>query len=106
MTNLETLDADDLRALLSQASAELTRRERDAEQTEADLRADLAAAVAALDALIGPDNATAGTGSIAAVLGYDGQTMAQHAAITLPLIVRGMDTLARTVRDLARVVGS
>ena len=106
MTNLETLTADDLRALISQASARLAQIEWDAEQTEADLRADLAAAVATLDALIGPDDAPPGTGSITAMRGYDGPTMAQHAHVALPVIVHGLDILARTTRDLARVVGT
>ena len=104
--DLTALTPDELRALINQADARLMQLSHDAQQTEDALRADITATIAALDALIGPDDAPPGTGSIAAVLGYDRQTMAQHAHVTLPLIVRGMDTLARTVRDLARVVGS
>lgn len=104
--DLTDLTSDELRALISQADARLTQLSHDAQQTEDTLRADITATIATLDALIGPDDAASGTGSIAAVLGHDGAKMAQYAAITLPLIVRGMDILARTVRDLARVVGS
>ena len=106
MMAFDTLTPDELKALISQASAQLVAIEQEQIQAETDLRASLAATVATLDALIGPDNAPPGTGSITAVLGYDGPTMVQHASVTLPLIMQGMSILARAARDLARVVGA
>ena len=106
MMAFDTLTPDELKVLISQASAKLSEIEQAQIQAKIDLRASIAATVATLDALIGPDNAPPGTDSITAVLGYDGPTMAQHASVTLPLIMQGMSILARATRDLARVVGA
>lgn len=102
--NLDTRTPDELRAIISQASSRLEQLARDDAATQDSLRADIAAAVTALDALIG-DGDPKGVGSITAVRHYTGAEMAANADIALPLAFHGLDILARVTRDIARTAG-
>lgn len=62
--------------------------------------------IAALDDLLGPVDAVAGTGSIRAVRKFDGQTMADNASIALPLAFHGLEILTATVRDIASTIAA
>ena len=65
----------------------------------------IAAAEAALVALLGPDNATAGQGSIRAMLRYSDTDLQAHAGLALRLVLTGMEIQTRTMLDIVRVVG-
>lgn len=106
LPDIATLTDDELRALLSQADALLAARARDDEATEADLRVQVGQAIAALDALIGPDQPTTpGLDSITEVQLFTDQQMAQNAGLAHRLTFVALEQLARTTRDIARIAG-
>lgn len=81
-------------------------RQQENAQTEAEARADVTAAIAGLNALLGPDNPTApGVGSISEMLEYTDAQLGQYAGLALRQVLLGMQIQARLTRDLARVVG-
>lgn len=94
----------DLIAHINALNAAYAARQQENEQTEADTRAAVTAALTDLNALIG-DGDPKGTGSIVAVRQYTGAEMAAAAHVALPLAFHGLEILARATRDLARVVG-
>lgn len=102
LPDIATLTDDELRALLSQADALLAARARDNEATEADLRVQVGQAIAALDALIG-DGDPKGLDSLVAVQQYTDAEMGANAGLALRLAFIGMEQLARTTRDIARI---
>lgn len=70
------------------------------ESTEA-----IAASVATLSALIGPDNPTSpGLNSLTEIQKYSDAEIAANVALAFRQVFAGMELLARTTRDLARVV--
>lgn len=105
LPNIDHLTPDQLRALLSQASSRLEQIARDEADTETQLRNDIAATVDELETLIG-DGDPKGLGSIVGVRQYTGEEMVGQAATILPVIAHGIELLARSQLDIARVVGT
>lgn len=105
LPDLDDLTPDQLRALLSQASSRLEQLARDEAETETQLRNDIGTTVDALEVLIG-DGDPKGVGSIVGVRQYTGEEMVGQAATILPVIVHGIELLARSQLDIARVVGT
>lgn len=60
--------------------------------------------ISALDGLLGHVGEPPGTDNIRAVRGFDGQTMADNAAIALPLAFHGLEILTTVVRDIASTI--
>ena len=65
----------------------------------------IAAAETTLVAPLGPDNATAGQGSIREMLQYADTDLHEHSGLALRLVLTGMEIQTRTMLDLVRVVG-
>jgi len=103
VSNLTVAEAEALIQQLRLRIEQLRIEERD-EQTERTAR--IGAAISELDALLGPEGAAPGVDSIRAVRGYDGQTMADNAAIAFPLAFQGLEILADVVRDIASMLSS
>lgn len=96
-------EIDDLLRLL-RARLEQIRLEARDEQTERTTR--IEDSISALDGLLGPEDAEPGIDSIRAVRGFDGQTMADNAAIALPLAFHGLEILTTVVRDIASTIAN
>ena len=98
--------ATELIALINAANAAYAALQQENEQTEAETRAAVTAAIAGLDALLGPDNPTTpGLDSISEMLKYTNEQLGQYAGLALRQVLLGMQIQARLTRDLARVVG-
>lgn len=104
LPNIDTLTPDQLRALLSLASSRLVQIEQDQAQTEADLRTSIADTREDLVALIG-DGDSKGFNSIMGVRQHTGEEMVAAAATLLPVIIHGLELLARAQLEVALVVG-
>ena len=97
--------ANELRELIAQASTRLAQLEQAATVTEEQLRADLGAVVTDLDKLIGPDNPTVKSAATLTQANlYTPSELAAASGIAHDAELAWMLTIARTVRDLARVV--
>lgn len=105
LPDLDHLTHDELRALISLASSRLEQDQRDAEQERETTRVSIGEAVEHLEALIG-DGDPKGLGSIVGVRQFTGEEMVAQAATILPVIVHGIELLARSQLDVARVVGT
>ena len=84
-----------LSKILDEVSAAYRAREAADADTKAQRKQRIAAAEATLVALLGPDKATAGQGSI----------RHEHSGLALRLVLTGMEIQTRTMLDLVRVVG-
>lgn len=91
--------------ILTEASEAYCAREVSDALAKAQRRQRIAAAEAALVALLGPDNATAGQGSIREMLQYSDADLHEHSGLALRLVLTGMEIQTRTMLDLVRVVG-
>lgn len=103
VTSLTFEEAEELVVLLRARLEQLRVEARD-QQTVRTGR--IEGAIAALDTLLGPVGAPPGVDSIRAVRGYDGQTMADNAAIALPLGFEGLEILTTVVRDIAATIAA
>lgn len=104
--NLTTKTDDELRDLLTQISTVLAQRQQqDAEETE-NLRGDIGATVATLDALVGDGTTTPNLTTIVGVQLYSDEQIGQHAVLAIRLLMQGLELTARSVRDVAKVVGT
>ena len=82
------------------AAREATQQLDRDESTEA-----IAASAATLSALIGPDNPTSpGLNSLTEIQKYSDAEIAANVVLAFRRVFAGMELLARTTRDLARVV--
>lgn len=99
--DINELSREELEVLLRQVYARIEQLELDERDAQRDRTDRISEAVSALDTLLGPVDAQPGTGSIRAVRGYDGATMAQHAEVALPLAFQGLEMLADVVHDIA-----
>lgn len=106
MTQVLPTTPDELRDLIRAASSALAALQQQEAQEAADNKATIGAAVAKLDALLGPVGAPAGTDSIRAVLANGDAVIEANPGVAAVLLVHGMETLTRIVRDLAAVVGA
>ena len=94
-----------LSKILDQVSAAYRAREAADADTKAQRKQRIAAAEATLASLLGPDKATAGQGSIRAMLQYSDADLHEHSGLALRLVLTGMEIQTRTMLDLVRVVG-
>lgn len=94
-----------LSKILDEVSAAYRAREAADADTKAQRKQRIAAAEATLVALLGPDKATAGQGSIREMRLYPDAALHQHAGLAIRLVLEGMEILTATARDVALVVG-
>ena len=97
-------DRSELEALIKAAYARDVELQQQSD-TEAQRKQRIAAAEATLVDLLGPDNATAGQGSIREMLQYSDADLHEHSGLALRLVLTGMEIQTRTMLDIVRVVG-
>lgn len=102
--DISTLTLDELRDLIGDANSRYATLEHTQQQETADLRTQIDAAIAQLDALLGPEGAPPGTDSIRAVLAYSDAEMAANAGVAFRLTFAGLAEVTRITRDIASVV--
>ena len=88
----------ELSKILSEASAAYRAREAADAAAEAQRKQRIAAAEATRVSLLGPDNATAGQGSIREMLQYADTDLHEHSGLALRLVLTMLD-LVRVVRQ-------
>lgn len=104
-TDFTTLTLAELGQLSRDVADAYRAREAADAADDAERKARIAAAEATLVALLGPDNATAGQGSIREMLQYSDADLHEHSGLALRLVLTGMEIQTRTMLDLVRVVG-
>ena len=104
-TPYDAMPLAELSKILDEVSAAYRAREAADADTKAQRKQRIAAAEATLAALLGPDNATAGQGSIREMLQYADADLHEHSGLALRLVLTGMEIQTRTMLDLVRVVG-
>ena len=104
-TPYDTMPLAELSKILSEVSAAYRAREAADAAAETQRKQRIAAAEATLVSLLGPDNATAGQGSIREMLQYSDADLHEHSGLALRLVLTGMEIQTRTMLDLVRVVG-
>ena len=91
--------------ILTEASEAYRAREASDALAKAQRKQRIAAAEATLVSLLGPDNATAGQGSIREMMQYSDADLHEHSGLALRLVLTGMEIQTRAMLDLVRVVG-
>ena len=104
-TPYDTMPLAELGKILDEVSAAYRAREAADAAAETQRKQRIAAAEATLVALLGPDNATAGQGSIREMLQYADADLHEHSGLALRLVLTGMEIQTRAMLDLVRVVG-
>ena len=104
-TPYDTMPLAELGKILDEVSAAYRAREAADADSKARRRQRIAAAENTLVALLGPDKATAGQGSIREMLQYSDADLHEHSGLALRLVLTGMEIQTRTMLDLVRVVG-
>ena len=105
LPDISTLTGDELRELVNAANVRLFQQQQDEEATEEQLRAQIAATITGLDALIGPNNPTVKSAATLAQANlYTAPELAAATGVAHDAQLTWLLTIARTVRDLARVV--
>ena len=105
MIDITTATPEDLREAMSLIATRLAQIEQEATATEEGLRAQLGSVVTELDALIGPDNPTVKSAATLAQANlYTAPELAAATGVAHDAQLTWLLTIARTVRDLARVV--
>ena len=104
-TPYDTMPLAELGKILNEISAAYRAREAADAAAETQRKQRIAAAEATLVSLLGPDNATAGQGSIREMLQYSDTDLHEHSGLALRLVLTGMEIQTRTMLDLVRVVG-
>ena len=104
-TPYDAMPLAELGKILNEISAAYRAREAADAAAETQRKQRIAAAEATLVALLGPDNATAGQGSIREMLQYTDADLHEHSGLALRLVLTGMEIQTRTMLDLVRVVG-
>ena len=104
-TPCDAMPLAELSKTLSEVSAAYRAREAADADTKAQRKQRIAAAEATLASLLGPDNATAGQGSIREMMQYADADLHEHSGLALRLVLTGMEIQTRTMLDLVRVVG-
>ena len=104
-TPYDTMPLAELSKILSEVSAAYRAREAADAAAETQRKQRIAAAETTLVALLGPDNATAGQGSIREMLRYSDTDLHEHSGLALRLVLTGMEIQTRTMLDIVRVVG-
>lgn len=116
LPDITTLTLEELQQLAIAAAQAIAARQ-EVERTEDEARrAAIGDAITALSALLGPEDAPPGTGSIRAVRAFDaadiaagkprGTTMAENSGLALSLLYEGMDALTATVLNISRVLAT
>lgn len=104
--DLNELTLEELRdwiSALNQRHAQLE-AERRAEAVQR--RESVAAAIADLEGLLGPESGEPGVGDIRAVRRYAPEVMAQNSGVALALAFEGMEQLTETVLEIAHVLAA
>ena len=103
--NVTEMSRDELNSLMGAIQQQLAALDV-AQQLDRDESAEaIAASVATLSALIGPDKPTSpGLNSLTEIQKYSDAEIAANVALAFRRVFAGMELLARTTRDLARVV--
>ena len=104
-TPYDAMPLAELGKILNEISAAYRAREAADAAAETQRKQRIAAAEATLVALLGPDNPTAGQGSIREMLQYSDADLHEHSGLALRLVLTGMEIQTRTMLDLVRVVG-
>lgn len=104
--DLTGLSTEELTTLLNQVNDALRISIEADSQEQYQRRIDIGDAIASLEALLGPEDAVAGTDSIRAVRQFTSQQMADNPELAFPLIFLGMEILTSTTLNLAKVVSS
>ena len=105
MIDIATATPDQLREAMSLIATRLAQIEQQAATTEEGLRAQLGAVVIELDKLIGPDNPTVKSAATLTQANlYTAPELAAASGVAHDAQLTWLLTIARTVRDLARVV--
>lgn len=104
--NTDSMSLEDLAAAIQQLNQAYYQRQAQ-QQADADQkRTDVADAISALDALLGPETGDPGIDSIRDIRRFDQQTMADNAGLALDLAFTGLEILTATVRDIAHVIAN
>lgn len=105
MFDISTLTGDELRELLALTATRLAQLEQQAATTEEGLRAQLGAVVTELDTLIGPDAPKVKSAATLTQANlYTAPELAAASGVAHDAHLAWTLIIARTVRDLARVV--
>ena len=105
MIDINTATPDQLREAMSLIATRLAQIEQQAATTEEGLRAQLGSVVSELDKLIGRDNPTVKSAATLTQANlFTAPELAAASGIAHDAQLKWMLTIARTVRDLARVV--
>ena len=105
MIDINTATPDELREAMSLIATRLAQLEQEAATTEEGLRAQLRAVVTELDELIGPDAPKVKSAATLTQANlYTAPELAAASGVAHDAQLAWMLTIARTVRDLARVV--
>ena len=102
--DITALSKEEIEELIRQANQRLAQFRLDEHNAKNARTTRIEDSITALDGLLGPSDVEPGTDSIRAVLGFDGQTMADNADIALPLAFQGLELLTKVVRDIAVTV--
>lgn len=104
--DISNLTATEL-SLLSQQVAVLHKQTEAAEETLRETRRQqIQAAIASLDALLGPVGGPATLTSIRGVQAFTDAQMAANAGLAFRLVFQGMEILTKTTLDLAKVTAT
>lgn len=105
--NIDDLtNPDQIRDLITQLSTRLAQLHHETEQETENLRGDIGATVATLDALIGDGTTTPNLTTIVGVQLYSDEQIGQHTVLAIRLLMQGLELTARAARDIAKVVGT
>lgn len=104
LPDISNLTSDELLALFQAANAAYHAKEAEAAADAETRRAQIYAAIASLEALLGQHDGTPGTDSIRDVLQYDDATMAANAGLAFRLAFTGLEQLTATLLNIAHVV--
>lgn len=105
MIDISTLTGDELRELMALTATRLAQIEQETAATEESLRAQIGATITELDKLIGPASPTVkSANSLTEANLYTAPELAAATGIAHDAQLAWMLTMARAVRDLARVV--
>ena len=105
MIDINTATADQLRELLALTATRLAQLEQQAATTEEGLRTQIGATITQLNALIGPDAPTVKSAkSLTEANLYTAPELAAASGIAHDAELAWMLTMARAIRDIARVV--
>lgn len=102
--DLTSMSVTELQDLINRASDAKYHAEHLAQDEAAARKIRIKQAATELEALLGPENATPGTGSIRAVLAYGEEIISANPGQAVFLAITGMSILTDTVMDIAKTI--